>query len=303
VLQSTADFDRSQSHLSVATLAMIRRFWARMGPDFDAAWLRIETPIFRALSTAQLSAATTGAVYAPAALQEQGVVPALTGTFNPSRLAGIAADGRSLEGLLYGSVTRAKEAIAAGSDVREALQFGGAFLDAAVDTAVQDAGRVAAGVQMAQARGCAGYIREEKSGCCKHCALLMGKFYRWSTGFERHLHCHGKNVPVGSAEAGRAMATSPRTHFDGLSAVDQDRIYGKAAAQAIRDGADISQVVNANRGMRVSGRTTTEGTTRRGSASKYLDGRQRLMPEEIYRLAGGNREAAVKLLYANGYLT
>lgn len=303
MLQSTAEFDRSQSRLSVVTLALIRRFWARMGPDFDAAWANIEAPVFRVISSAQLSAAMSGAAYVPAALQEQGVVPALTGTFQPARLAGIAADGRTLEGLLYGAVTKAKEAIGAGSDVREALQFGGRFLDAAVDTAVQDAGRVAAGVQIAQARGCAGYIREEKSGCCKNCMLLVGKFYRWSTGFERHLHCHGKNVPVGSAEAGRAQTTSPRANFEGLNAADQDRIFGKAAAQAIRDGADMSQVVNANRGMSVSGRTTTEGTTRRGSAAKYLDGRQRLMPEEIYRLAAGDRDAAVKLLYQNGFLT
>ena len=45
--------------------------------------------------------------------------------------------------------------------------------------------------------------------------------------------------------------------FNGMSEEEQDKVFGHADAQAIRDGADIYQVVNAHRGMRQSDAATS----------------------------------------------
>lgn len=119
--------------------------------------------------------------------------------------------------------------------------------------------------------------------------------------------------------------TNPSRFFDSLSAAEQDRVFTRAGAEAIRAGADISQVVNARRGMQSAsafGRevlVTTEGTTVRGQAGRRLGAREegrrregaryrsavriRLMPEQILAEAGGNRDEAVRLLRVHGYLT
>jgi hypothetical protein len=47
--------------------------------------------------------------------------------------------------------------------------------------------------------------------------------------------------------------------------------------------------------------TTTEGTTKRGLAGSRLEGRQRLTPDGIYRIAS-DRTEALQLLKQHGYL-
>lgn len=105
------------------------------------------------------------------------------------------------------------------------------------------------------------------------------------------------------------VRTDPAEYFRSLSKADQDRLFTKSGADAIRDGADIGQVVNARRGMTTAGGRliTREGATRRGFAGKRLGapsgGRaERLMPESIYKLADGNRETALRLLREHGYI-
>jgi hypothetical protein len=107
-------------------------------------------------------------------------------------------------------------------------------------------------------------------------------------------------------------------------------VFTAAGAQAIRDGADVAQVVNARRGMTVAAgrRVTTQGTTRRALFGGYeidpdtgrlrrrraaelqrVPGQRtrsvtavRLMPEQIYAEAGGDRAEAIRLLRLHGYL-
>lgn len=91
----------------------------------------------------------------------------------------------------------------------------------------------------------------------------------------------------------------------------QEDIFTKAGAQAIRDGADISQVVNARRGMTANGNFTVEGTSRRGHAAQLLNrGQRRMTPEAIYedsRRFGGRtdterRQYALDRLREHGYI-
>lgn len=91
-----------------------------------------------------------------------------------------------------------------------------------------------------------------------------------------------------------------------MSATQQDQAFTKAGARAIRDGADIAQVVNSRSGMTAAG-TTTTGTTRLGLAGHRLGARQgrqvvRLMPERIYQQAAGNRDEAIRLLRLHGFI-
>jgi phage tail tape-measure protein len=77
-----------------------------------------------------------------------------------------------------------------------------------------------------------------------------------------------------------------------------------ADVQAVKDGADLNQVVNAHRGMSTAAgrKVTSEAMTRRGYAGQLLRGNTRLMPEQIYREAAGNRQEAIRLLRAHGFI-
>ena len=145
-------------------------------------------------------------------------------------------------------------------------------------------------------------------------------------------------MPAAENVAGE-LTTDPQAYFQSLSEAEQDRYFTSAGAQAIRDGADIGQVVNARRGMSTtviggrSVRVTREGVTRRGFAGRQLIEQRgsrrvaaetvtrrtsrgveertvqrevargvRVMPETIYEVAE-DRADAIRLLKANGFLT
>lgn len=148
---------------------------------------------------------------------------------------------------------------------------------------VQDAGRAAESVAVAARPGVM-HVRNVNPPCCSRCAVLAGRVYRYSEGFQRHPGCDCTMTPT----------TDPRSEFrqdpEQLARDGLVRGLSKADMQAIRDGADMGQVVNVRRkaaGMRESGRVIT----RAGRPS----------PEAIYRTAGDQVEA-VRMLTDFGYL-
>jgi hypothetical protein len=169
---------------------------------------------------------------------------------NPAAFGGWSSDGRSLAGSLYGAVPYTKNLIAGGTAPAVAKAKGGIFLELKVKTEIADAGRGAAGVDVAT-RAAVGYVRMLNPPSCSRCSVLAGRFYRWNAGFNRHPGCDCIHVPSKGADAAKSegLIHDPYEYFGSLSAAEQDRIYTKAGAQAIRDGADISQVVNSRRGM------------------------------------------------------
>lgn len=241
----------------------------------------------------------------------------------PARLAGVASDGRDLSTLLYQPAITTLQAISRGATVRQATAIGGTHLDMIVRTQVADAGRVATGVETV-ATPTLGYVRMLNPPSCSRCVILAGRFYRWNTGFQRHPRCDCIHIPA-TEDVANDLRTNPRAYFDSLSEAEQNRTFTNTGAQAVRDGADLARVVNARRGMatagtsetrerddgtvvnvhtrrltttRVAGRdifATTEGT-RRGAR------RIRLMPEQIYVEAAGDRAEAIRLLRLHGYL-
>ncbi|HET7386857.1 MAG TPA: hypothetical protein VFJ19_09380 [Nocardioidaceae bacterium] len=281
----------------------------------------------RVVAGLQLRAARGADPYVAAAAQEQGMQAPAVAALVPAAFAAVNGDGTSLLSLLDLPRIEAREAIGRGADSAEALASARKKLQLMAVTAVQDAGRVADGVADAIRPAIAGYERVVNLPACDRCIVLAGRLYRWSHGFERHPKCDCTMVPV-TAEQWHSQRpeNTPEQLFARMSPQQQDRAFTKAGAQAIRDGADISQVVNARRGMRkaqVFGhdlRITTEGTTRRGLAGKRLEaaGAQvakllgeryrrvvstpRLMPESIYEIANGDRDEAIRLLKRFGYI-
>lgn len=297
--QATLDHYRDQQRLTVATLASARRLWRRMGGDFDQSWRTVGRDLLILTEAAQLGAIRQGIDYLPAVLGETGQVDDPAGDVIPQALAGEAPDGRTLEGLLYGAVTEAKTA-AATVPAGQALTRGGLWLDMALQTLVADAARTAVGVGIAARPQITGYVRMLNTPSCARCVVLAGKWFQWNTGFLRHPRCDCRHIPSSEDRAGD-YRTDPR------AAVEAGQVRGLSGAdrQAISDGADVGQVVNASRGMVTAdpqGRRV-KATTEGAKAQRARTGsRVRLRPDAIYREAA-NRADAIRMLKQFGYLT
>jgi hypothetical protein len=140
-----------------------------------------------------------------------------------------------------------------------------------------------------------GFYRVLNLPSCDRCIVLAGVWYRWNAGFERHPRCDCTQIP-GDRDAPPEGLKTPQQVFESLPMVEQNRIFTAAGAESIRSGADLNQVVNARRGMYVAGgrKLTTANARKFGGA--------RLMPEQIWKEAHGNREEAIHLLQRFGYI-
>lgn len=308
-----------QSQLADAAVYGVQEFWSQVDPNnISASWASMLPDAVGLMTQTQLIAATDASAYVQAALASQGLDNSGSDLV-PGAFAGHASDGRSMVGLLSSPAYTALQGIGAGMDVDRAMAAGSMQLTMLASTTISDTGRVAAGSMITSRLTTTGYVRMLNPPSCSRCAILAGRYYKWNSGFERHPRCKCIHIPT-SENNGRDLRTDPYSYFESLSAKEQDKLFTNAGAQAIRDGADINQVVNSRRGMSttVGGSVvTTEGTTRRGyfgsqqitrDARKALGERygvsirQRMMPEEIYKRAN-SREEAIRLLTEYGYIT
>lgn len=300
---------RRQKALARRAAQDIARLWARVDrQSIGPSWAASIPAAMTIMSSAQALAVASSGPYLDDILDTQGIDPSSVGRINLNGFAGIASDGRDLESLLYQPAITALTAISRGATVPRALAVGRLELDMIARTQVADAGRVADGVALTARPAVTGYVRLLSPPSCSRCVILAGKRYRWNAGFQRHPRCDCRHIPAAEDAAGD-LRTDPKAYFHGLPQEEQDRVFTKAGAQAVRDGADISQVVNARRGMyTAAGRKfTSQGATRRGLAGKRLGAKRgsqaaRLMPEEIYREAKGDRDEALRLLRFHGYI-
>lgn len=304
------DHYREMQQLQRTAVVVGRRAWAEIDPgNLTPSWLRILPLLAAALGITQRDAAAAGSVYAASALARQGDYVEPAAFVDPAAFVGVATDGRELPVPLYAPVIATKQALARGHTVDRALAIGRGRLDRLAATTIADTGRAAASVDIA-ARASVGYTRMLNPPSCSRCAILAGRWYRWNAGFRRHPHCDCVHVPAKAANALRdeGLLADPYEYFRSLDTAEQDSTFGPAEARAIRDGADISQVVNARRGMTKVGqvpasraRTTTEGTSRRGNYGITARGRTRLTVDEIYQTAG-TRTRALRMLEEHGYV-
>lgn len=326
-------YRRQQARQYVA-LTALRREWRRMEPQ--GRWLEqfyddVGPRMLMLLLAAQRDTTRASDAYVPAVLDEIGV-----GGDGPSvpqdAFVGTAGDGREVATLLEQSVAVAAVAYDGGLEPQtasvDALGQAERWLTKIGATLLADTARASESAAMAGRPQAGGFVRMLSPPSCSRCAILAGKFYRWNVGFLRHPRCDCRHIPAAEAVAGD-ITVDPGAYFDSLSPAEQNRVFTNDGAQAIRDGADMNQVVNARKGMQtaqVYGQKTiitTEGTTRRGVAYRSLNARfqnssndvralgqryfrttsVRLMPESIYQIADGDRDQAVRLLRLHGYLT
>ncbi|MDT9407912.1 hypothetical protein [Corynebacterium rouxii] len=320
----------TRSEIIGETVKWVAAAWNRNRPMDPSAWFEIYAEEFtKRVTEAQLEAASIAIGSVDTALALQGYDGTPLGHASPEAFTGITGSGQPIMGLAYAQGLRITEAIDNGATEVERAKlwkYSGQVLQMATQTAISDASRIAKLTNLI-ARPRTTWVRIVRPPCCARCAILAGKRGGAGLGFQRHPGCDCDAIPVSeeTSDMHKLWIFDVDKYFAQLSEKDQNKIFTIAGAQAIRDGADPSQVINARRGMKVAAdrfgtRTvmTSEGTTKRGWASMYLrqqydskmskrgrymrTSRQRLMPEEIYKIAGGDRDIAVSLLHKNGFL-
>lgn len=302
-------------------LLEINAHWQRVGPRFDTGWMLVGPYIAAVVMASQRRIVERSSEYVPAILEDTGqtryIEPDVEST--PLALVGLTGAGYPVSTSLSAATIRAKEAVATGSTAPQALAIAGSWLAQSSMTILADTMRGADGLARYSHR--VGYIRMVNGGACGRCVVQAGKWFRTNAGFLRHPRCRCTHIPA-SENVGGDWQTNPADYFDSLNAEQQIKLMGsKANAQAVLDGADINQIVNAYRkssGMQFAQvsplkvrngiKYTTEGTTRRGVAAQQQaalrrNGPQqmRVMPESIYRTAT-SREDALRQLKLYGWI-
>lgn len=344
------DHQAQQGAQRAKAVAMIAALWATMdGEDMIASWVEDVGPkVFVLLAVVQELMASAAGRYVWDSLLAQGVDLEDVPLLDQQGFSGLASDGRDLETLLAGAVIRARHEVRTGATPDEGLLRGGKWLDTVAKTQISDAGRAADAVAIIAAdpittekeaaqdardeaagripeqrepqrepprRGrrdqpvTVGWVRMLEPPSCGRCAILAGRFYKWSDGFQRHPNCDCKHIPAIENVSGD-LTTDPALYFDSLTDEEQNLYFGVANAEAIRNGADMNQVVNASTrkgGMFTADdgrRYTREGTTRSGlyGGRRGRKGVLRPTPWQLMKDAEGDREVARELLTRFGYI-
>ncbi|MEV6897460.1 hypothetical protein [Amycolatopsis sp. NPDC051372] len=328
IVQREAD---AQTALTQEALAQLEAA-SRAGATNPERWRDAIADAAEALLSLQVQMVEGADDYVTALLEEQGAKILDAPALNPDGFADMTAGGGSwLKNLIYAPISVGRRTRELGVD--EARRHADLVAMSIVASGMQDAGRAAV-TAMGTGRGATRYVRMLNGKSCARCAILAGRVYRVSA-FPRHDRCDCKNVPT-VEDTADDWRTDPKQYFRSLSTEDQDAVFGEAGARAIRDGADMSQVVNAYDGITVAtafGRevqATTTGTTRRalfggyeiradGTLRKRTDAElqkvkgsryrrakaPRLLPDEIYSLAeefGWDRDEILRQLRRFAYV-
>lgn len=310
--------------ITSGVVSAVQALWSDVPPDRIFAALQGNTGrlILNAVIAGQLSAAQGAQAFVTGAMLAQGAGVEAVATLNAGSLAGLAMDGRPLATLLYVPAITTGQALAAGLPADVALARGMAQMGMLVATTIADTARTATQVAMTAEPRCYGYVRVVKLPACSRCIILAGRQYTHSEGFKRHPKCDCGMEPMSHEEwMSRETAGSPEDLFKSMTPEERRKRFGTAGADALENGADMGQVVNARRGMATTStgkQVTTEGTTKRGIGGKALRAEgfaktpgqryartreARLMPEQILKNAHGNRELQIALLKKHGYIT
>lgn len=318
--RAASDFYATQQAVTLTVRNEVRRLWRRMGDDFDSSWRRVAPQVLAVIADGQSQMTLRALDYNHTILDQLDIPDQPIGELVPDSLVGIASDGRRLDTLAAQSVVMAKVAITEGATPQQALDAGGEWLQLMSQLQVADAARVAVGIGTASRRNLAGNVRVLNPPVCQRCAILGGRFYRWSKGFDRHPRDDCTMMPVKS----QAQAIGDGVMFDPKAAYRAGQIKDLTEAQikAISEGAELQDVVNAYRGMSTTATSRTLGQSVPSVAPVGVQPGMpdllgflppeirnqkpdlvRLTPEGIYRRAGNDRDEAIRLLRAEGYIS
>lgn len=310
-----------QDRIIATALGLVSQALKR-GRSSPEAWRDAVQSIGQRLLLLQVAMASLADPYLNDVLEAQGADPEAETQLVPQNFADLADGGGSWLQLLVYAPNSVRDQDAVDSWTR--AQF---VANSIVKTGIADVARssVQAGVQARPS--VKWYVRMLRGKTCARCAVLAGRRYRSIVAFDRHRNCDCVHIPA--AEGSRDWSTDPKVLFRSLDREEQETVFTKAGAEAIRLGADISQVVNAHKGVWTPTaygqqvQATLEGTTKRGIAgqrlgeegfakttglksSRYAHSRTpRLMPEEIFLQAqklGWDRAETLRQLQRFGYL-
>lgn len=310
-----------QDRIVATALSLVGQALKR-GKSSPEAWRDAVQSIGHRLLLLQVAMASLADPYLNDVLEAQGADPRSDTQLVPPNFSDLADGGGSWLQLLVYAPNSVRE-----QDARSWTRF--QFVaNSIVKTGITDVARssVQAGAQARPA--VKWYVRMLRGKTCARCAVLAGRRYRSIVAFDRHLNCDCVHIPA--AEDSRDWSTDPKSLFRSLGREEQEAVFTRAGAEAIRLGADISQVVNAHKGVWTPTaygqqvQATLEGTTKRGIAgsllgeegfaktaaplksSRYAHSRTpRLMPEEIFLQAqklGWDRVETLRQLQRFGYL-
>lgn len=151
------------------------------------------------------------------------------------------------------------------------------------ESMVQEASRAAQQVAITTRKDVR-WVRHLTLPSCSRCAVLAGRVYRYSQGFQRHPGCDCVMLPV--------TVAAPVT-YDPVELAKSGQVTGlsKADLRALDDGADFNRVVNV--------RLKKAGLVESG---QVLSRAGQLTPAGIYQQAGDDRDYALELLRKYGYI-
>jgi hypothetical protein len=294
----------------------------RRGRTSPEAWRDAVQAIGERLLLLQVASASLADPYLNDVLEAQGADVDADAQIAPQTFADLADGGGSWLQLLVYAPNSVREGNTA--EYWPNFQY---VANSIVKTGIDDVGRSFVQTAMQARPAVKWYVRMLRGKTCARCAILAGRRYKRSVAFDRHRNCDCIHIPA--AEDAKDWTTDPKRFFRSLSVEEQDERFTKAGAEAIRLGADPSQVVNAHKGVwtptayGVQVQATLEGTTKRGIAgqrlgeegfakttgltsSRYAHSRTpRLMPEEIFLQAerlGWDRAEVLRQLQRFGYL-
>lgn len=287
------------------------------------AWRDAIAGIGEELIALQVLSASLADDYLTAVLEAQGADPAALAAVNADAWADTTDGGGSwLRYLVFAPASVQQNALTSGLSLEAAVAQMQTIATSVLITGLRDTARSSVQAGMQARPAVTTYVRMLRHPSCARCVILAGKRSNRREAFKRHHHCDCVNVPA--AEDSGNWTTRPKDYFRSLPREEQDRIFTKAGAEAIRMGADMNQVVNARQGITTVtayGRevqATTTGITIRGLAGQRLaseglakTGRYRaattprLLPDEIFQLAeqgGWDRAEMLRQLRRFGYV-
>jgi hypothetical protein len=286
LLDISEDHQRRREALADSTARRAVRMFQRIDPQaLDLGWSMVAPTVTALVARAQVTAARQATPYTNnvATLQRVDVEPA---RLVPEAFAGVTKEGRELAPELYGAVTTTKSLIGRGAGIPAAFHAGAAMMHLLAANAVRDMGR-SADATIATGKGFTYSVRVINPGACSRCAILAGvKGYR--TDFDRHPGCKCTSMPLKDDDAPAGFHRSPDEYFESLSQSERERIFTKAGAQAIENGADPIKVVNARRGAYTTAKKRPDGTYAPSRLTPITIGRRADgSPLQVYATAEG----------------
>ncbi|WP_298742292.1 hypothetical protein [uncultured Microbacterium sp.] len=266
LLEFAREHERLRSNLADRTARQVVRLFRSIDPGaLDAGWDRVAPLMAGVVTAAQMTAARQAVPFTNAVTEVSEPVGLV-----PEAFAGVSREGRAVAPELFAAVTTTKGLIARGSGVPAAFRAGTAVMSILASTLVADAGR-SADRTVAVAKGRTMFVRVVSAGACSRCAILAG-VTGYRENFERHPNCRCTSIPVVDNKVPEGFFATPTEYFDSLSAGEQERVFTKSGAEAIRQGADPVKVVNARRGA-LKATKRPDGSYSRASLRPTMIGR------------------------------